>query len=167
MLDMFFGITEAHSRVRRDVIGGLTTFATMSYIVFVRPTVLAMAGMDFGSVLLATCVSSAAACLLMGFLANYPIALAPGMGENFLFTFTVCMAMGFSWQSGLTIVLFSGLLFTALSLFKFREKIMDSLHLFFTNTIPPGRLLQPSLWTAMLSPSRLRATLHRVRPAGG
>ncbi|HOC69171.1 MAG: Guanine/hypoxanthine permease PbuG [Candidatus Hydrogenedentes bacterium ADurb.Bin101] len=138
MLDKFFGITEAHSTVRREVIGGLTTFATMSYIVFVQPTVLAMAGMDFGSVLLATCVSSAAACLLMGFLANYPIALAPGMGENFLFTFTVCMAMGFSWQSGLTIVLFSGLLFTALSLFKFREKIMDVFPLCLKNAIGPA-----------------------------
>lgn len=138
MLDKFFGITEAHSTVRREIIGGLTTFATMSYIVFVQPTVLTMAGMDFGSVLLATCVSSAVACLLMGVLANYPIALAPGMGENFLFSFTVCMAMGFSWQSGLTIVLFSGVLFTALSLFKFRQKIMDVFPLCLKNAIGPA-----------------------------
>jgi len=138
MLDKYFGITAAGSTLRREVTGGLTTFATMSYIVFVQPTVLAMAGMNFGSVLLATCVSSALACLLMGFLANYPVALAPGMGENFLFTFTVCMAMGFSWQSGLTIVLFSGLLFTALSLFSFREKIMDVFPPCLKNAIGPA-----------------------------
>lgn len=138
MLDRYFGITSAGSTLRREVIGGLTTFATMSYIVFVQPTVLSMAGMDFGSVVLATCVSSALACLLMGFLANYPIALAPGMGENFLFVFTVCMAMKFSWQSALTIVLLSGLAFTALSLFRFREKIMDVFPLCLKNAIGPA-----------------------------
>lgn len=138
MLDKYFGITRAGSTVRREMMGGLTTFATMSYIVFVQPTVLAMAGMDFGSVLLATCISSAVGCFLMGLLANYPIALAPGMGENFLFTFTVCIAMGFSWQSGLTIVLFSGLLFTLLSLFSFREKVMDMFPLCLKNAIGPA-----------------------------
>ena len=138
MLDNFFGVTPAGSTVRREVMGGLTTFATMSYIVFVQPTVLAMAGMDFGSVLLATCISSAVGCFLMGLLANYPIALAPGMGENFLFTFTVCIAMGFSWQSGLTIVLFSGLLFTLLSLFSFREKVMEMFPLCLKNAIGPA-----------------------------
>ena len=125
MLDNFFKISESGSTVRREIIGGFTTFATMSYIVFVQPTILAMAGMDLGSVLLATCLSSAAACFLMAFLANYPIALAPGMGENFLFVFTVCLTMGFSWQAGLAIVFIAGLLFTALSLFSFREKILD------------------------------------------
>jgi len=125
MLDSFFGITRSGSTLRREVVGGFTTFATMSYIVFVQPTVLAMAGMNLGSVLLATCLSSAAACFLMGILANYPIALAPGMGENFLFVFTICGTMGFAWPSALAIVFISGALFTLLSLFSFREKILD------------------------------------------
>lgn len=138
MLDRFFKISESASTLRREIIGGFTTFATMSYIVFVQPTILTMAGMDFGSVLLATCLSSAAACFLMAFLANYPIALAPGMGENFLFVFTVCMTMGFSWQAGLAIVFIAGVLFVFLSLFSFREKILDVFPLCLKDAIGPG-----------------------------
>ncbi|MCX5757955.1 MAG: NCS2 family permease, partial [Candidatus Hydrogenedentes bacterium] len=121
-LDQYFGITSSGSSIRREVVGGLTTFATMSYIVFVQPTVLSMAGMDFGSVLIATCLSSAFACVFMGVLARYPLALAPGMGENFLFAFTVCSTfpggMRFSWQAGLMIVFISGVLFMLLSIFR-------------------------------------------------
>ncbi len=86
-LKRYFGIGENSVTFRREIIGGVTTFATMSYIVFVQPTVLATTGMSFGSVLLATCISSAIGCFLMGILARYPFALAPGMGENFLFAF--------------------------------------------------------------------------------
>ncbi len=122
--------------------GGVTTFATMSYIVFVQPTVLAACGMPFGSVLVATCLSSAVACLLMGLVARYPFALAPGMGENFFFAFTVCStfpgAMGFSWQAGLTIVLISGVLFLFLSLFGVREKLLDVLPECLKNAIGPA-----------------------------
>lgn len=124
-LSRYFGVAEAGSTVRREVSGGVTTFATMSYIIFVQPTVLAMAGMDFGGVLAATCLSAAVGCFLMGFLARYPFALAPGMGENFLFVFTVCLGMKFSWQAALGIVFISGALFVALSLFKIREKVLD------------------------------------------
>ncbi|MCK5861689.1 MAG: NCS2 family permease, partial [Candidatus Hydrogenedentes bacterium] len=124
-INKYFKVEEAGSTVRREILGGATTFATMSYIIVVQPTVLAMAGMDFASVLLATCISSAVGCFLMGFLANYPFALAPGMGQNFLFSFTICLGMGFSWQSGLAIVLCSGIIFTLLSLLGFREKILD------------------------------------------
>jgi AGZA family xanthine/uracil permease-like MFS transporter len=142
-LDRFFGIQEAGSTVRREIIGGITTFATMSYIVFVQPTVLSAAGMPFGSVLLATCIASALACFLMGLLANYPVALAPGMGENFLFAFTVCGAvalggMGFSWQAGLAIVLIEGLLFVLLSLFGAREKLIGVLPDCLKNAIGPA-----------------------------
>ncbi len=137
-LEKQFGVTQAGSTVRREIVGGATTFATMSYIIFVQPTVLAMAGMDFGSVVLATCISSAIACFLMGVLANYPFALAPGMGQNFLFSFTICLGMGFSWQAALTVVLFSGIIFTALSLFQFREKVIDILPLCLKNAIGPG-----------------------------
>lgn len=138
MFEQFFGIAAAGSSIRREVVGGLTTFATMSYIIFVQPTVLAMAGMNFGSVLLATCISSAIACFLMGFLANYPFALAPGMGENFLFSFTICRAMGFSWQAALTIVFVSGVIFVCLSLFKIREKVLDVFPACLKNAIGPA-----------------------------
>jgi len=138
MLNRYFKIEEAGSTVQRELLGGATTFATMSYIIFVQPTVLVMAGMDFGSVLLATCISSAMGCFLMGFLANYPFALAPGMGENFLFSFTICLGMGFSWQAGLTIVLLSGLIFVFLSLFRFREKVLDVFPACLKNAIGPA-----------------------------
>jgi AGZA family xanthine/uracil permease-like MFS transporter len=101
-----------------------------------------MAGMDFGSVLMATCLSSAFGCILMGVLARYPFALAPGMGENFLFAFTVCSTfpggMGFSWHAGLTIVLISGLLFLLLSIFRTREKVLEVLPQCLTNSIGPA-----------------------------
>jgi len=142
IVDRYFGIAAAGSSVRREVVGGLTTFATMSYIVFVQPTVLSMAGMDFGSVLMATCLSSAFACVLMGVLAKYPFALAPGMGENFLFAFTVCSTfpggMRFSWQAGLTIVFISGILFMLLSIFRTREMILAVLPQCLTNSIGPA-----------------------------
>lgn len=137
-IDRFFGIRESGSTVQREVIGGLTTFATMSYIVFVQPTVLQIAGMPGGSVLLATCLSSAVACLLMGFVARYPFALAPGMGENFFFSFTIVLTMGFSWQAGLAIVFIAGLLFLVLSLFGTRERLMRVLPDCLKNSIGPG-----------------------------
>lgn len=137
-IDGFFGITSSGSTVRREIIGGITTFATMSYIVFVQPTVLSMAGMDFGSVLVATCVSAALGSLFMGLIARYPFALAPGMGENFLFTFTVCLTMGFSWQAGLAIVFISGVLFILLSLFRTREMIMEVFPDCLKNAIGPA-----------------------------
>ncbi|MBI2435950.1 MAG: NCS2 family permease [Candidatus Hydrogenedentes bacterium] len=97
----------------------------MSYIIFVQPTVLAIAGMDFSSVLVATCLSSAIGSVYMGLIAKYPFALAPGMGANFLFAFTVCVDQGFSWQAALTIVFFSGILFLLLSVFRTREKVLE------------------------------------------
>ncbi len=126
-LNRFFEIEENASTVRREVIGGLTTFATMSYIVFVQPTIMSIAGMPFGSALLATCLASAVGCFLMGFIARYPFALAPGMGANFFFAFAVCGTMGFSWQAGLSMGFIAGLLFLFLSLFGARERLMEIL----------------------------------------
>lgn len=137
-LERYFRTEENGSTVSREIVGGLTTFATMSYIVFVQPTVLALAGMPFGSVLLATCLSAAAACLLMGVFARYPYALAPGMGENFLFAFTVCGTMGFTWPAGLAIVFVSGLLFLLLSVFGVRETAMAALPECLRNAIGPA-----------------------------
>jgi AGZA family xanthine/uracil permease-like MFS transporter len=113
----------------REVISGVTTFMTMSYIIFVQPAVLSACGMDFGAVMVATCLSSAIATFVMGFLANYPIALAPAMGHNFYFAFTVCgtVAMGglgFRWETALAAVFVSGALFLILSFWGMREFIM-------------------------------------------
>jgi len=131
-LDTHFGIEAAGSTVRREVLAGLTTFATMSYIVFVQPTVLSQCGMDFGGVLIATCIAAEIACLAMGLYARYPIALAPGMGENFYFAVIVCGpvaagGMGYSWQTALAAVFVSGVAFLFLSFFGFRERIVDAI----------------------------------------
>ncbi|MEM7202724.1 MAG: NCS2 family permease [Planctomycetota bacterium] len=100
-LDAWFDLRRRGTTVRREVGAGLTTFLTLSYALFVQPAVLAGAGMDPGGVLFATCVASAVACLAMAVLANSPIALAPAMGHNFFFAFTICGTLGFTWQQGL------------------------------------------------------------------
>ena len=130
-LTEFFQLQANNTTVRREVIGGITTFLAMSYIIFVNPGVLSQAGMDFRSVMYATCLASALATFLMGALANYPVALAPGMGENFLFVFTLCGAVplgfGLTWQQALAAVLVAGLFFIALTLSGLRSKIIDSI----------------------------------------
>lgn len=114
-LDSFFKLEENKTTVRREFIGGATTFMTMSYIIFFQPALLSTLGMDKGAVMVATCLSSAIATLLMGLLARYPIALAPGMGLNVFFTVTVCQTMGYSWQVALGAVFISGTIFVLFS----------------------------------------------------
>lgn len=131
MLERWFRLKESGTTIRREIASGLTTFMAMSYIIFVQPTVLSACGMDFGAVMIATCISSAVATILMGLLANYPIALAPAMGHNFYFAFTVCGAavaggMGYSWEVALGAVFISGALFIILSFVGFRVKIIDA-----------------------------------------
>ena len=125
-LDARFGLTAAGTTVRREVGAGLTTFATLSYILFLQPVLLARVGMPAGGVLFATCVASAVACFVMARFGNYPVALAPGMGTNFFFVFTVCEGMGFSWQQALAANLLSGLLFLLLIPTGFRERVMEA-----------------------------------------
>jgi len=127
MLEKIFKLSELNTNLRREFIGGSTTFMTMAYIIFVQPTVLSAAGMDFGSVLLATCISSALAILIMAFYANYPIALAPGMGQNFFFAYTVVLTLGIAWQKALGIVFLAGVVFVILSFFGVREKIVNAI----------------------------------------
>ena len=128
-----FDIKARGSSVGREIIGGLTTFMAMSYILFVQPAVLAKAGMDEGGVFMATCISSAAACILMGLLANYPIALAPGMGQNFFFVFTLCGvgaaagAFSLTWQEALALTVISGLLFLLLSTIGLRSHVLNAI----------------------------------------
>jgi adenine/guanine/hypoxanthine permease len=112
--------------VATELRGGAVTFATMSYIVFVQPAVLAQAGMDFGAVMVATCLSAALATLVMGLWANYPIAEAPLMGENFFFAISVVSLMKVPWPAALGIVFLSGVLFLGLTLLRVREVILDA-----------------------------------------
>jgi AGZA family xanthine/uracil permease-like MFS transporter len=116
-LDRTFRLAENGTTVRRELLGGATTFMTMSYIIFVQPAVLGATGMDKGAVMVATCLASALATLLMGLLARYPIALAPAMGHNVFFAVVVCGAMGFTWQVALGANFLSGLIFIVLALF--------------------------------------------------
>ncbi|WP_417598577.1 NCS2 family permease [Oceanospirillum sp.] len=129
MLEKLFKLSEHNTNVKTEVVAGITTYLTMAYIIFVNPSILKLAGMDYGAVFVATCLAAAIGTLIMGLWANYPIALAPGMGLNAFFTFTVVMEMGYSWESALGAVFFSGLIFTVLSLFKIREWIINSIPL--------------------------------------
>jgi len=127
MLEKLFKLTEHNTNIRQEVIAGITTFLTMAYIIFVNPTMLADAGMDHGAVFVATCIAAAIGCFIMGFIANYPIALAPGMGLNAFFTYTVVLEMGYTWQVALGGVFISGIIFVLLSIFKIREWIINSI----------------------------------------
>src|SRR3954465_7351469 len=126
-LDRFFRLAEHGTNVRTELIAGVTTFLTMVYIVFVNPQILGNAGMDKGAVFVATCIASAVSTLVMAFYANYPIALAPGMGLNAFFAFTVVLTHKYSWQQALAAVFCSGALFFALSMFRVREYIIDAI----------------------------------------
>ncbi|QFT56700.1 NCS2 family permease [Microbulbifer sp. THAF38] len=127
LLEKLFKLSERQTNVRREVIAGVTTFLTMAYIIFVNPNILAAAGMDKGAVFMATCLAAAIGCLIMGLYANYPIALAPGMGLNAFFAYVVVGEMGYSWQVALGAVFISGVVFLLLSIFKLREWIIDSI----------------------------------------
>jgi len=122
-----FDLQAKNTSVRTELVAGASTFMTMSYIIFVQPAVLSICGMDHGAVLVATCVASAIATVLMGTLANYPIALAPAMGHNFFFVFTACGVMGYTWQVALGANFISGALFIFLSLFSFRARLVDAI----------------------------------------
>jgi len=126
-LDRFFKLREHGTSVRIEVIAGITTFMTMAYIIFVQPFVLSAAGMDAGAVMVATCLSAAIATILMGLWARYPIALAPGMGENFFFAFTVVLVMGMSWQKALAAVFVAGVIFLILSFLKVRQALVEAI----------------------------------------
>ena len=126
-LDSYFGLRRQGTSVRTEFIAGLTTFLTMVYIVFVNPSILSKAGMDPGAVFVATCVAAAVSTLVMGLYANYPIALAPGMGLNAFFAFTVVLAYKFTWQQALAAVFCSGVIFFLISVFRIRQYIIDAI----------------------------------------
>jgi AGZA family xanthine/uracil permease-like MFS transporter len=127
VLDRIFGLDKSGSNLRTEFIAGLTTFLTMVYIVFVNPQILGNTGMDKGAVFVATCIASAVSTLVMALYANYPIALAPGMGLNAFFAFTVVLAMKYTWQQALAAVFCSGVIFFLISIFRIREYIINSI----------------------------------------
>jgi AGZA family xanthine/uracil permease-like MFS transporter len=127
IVDRYFRLTENGTDIHTELIAGLTTFLTMVYIVFVNPQILGNAGMDKGAVFVATCIAAAVSTLVMAFYANYPIALAPGMGLNAFFAFTVVLGYKYTWQQALAGVFCSGAIFFLISVFRLREYIINSI----------------------------------------
>jgi len=123
----YFAIEKSGSTFRKEIIAGLTTFLAMAYITVVNPAILSDAGMDFGAVFVATCLAAALGCLLMGVFGRYPIAQAPGMGQNAFFTYAVVLGMGYSWQVALAGVFLSGIIFIAMSVLPIREWLINSI----------------------------------------
>jgi len=126
-ISRYFGLREQGTSVRTEFIAGLTTFLTMVYIIFVNPQILGKTGMDPGAVFVATCIAAAASTLVMALYANYPIALAPGMGLNAFFAFTVVLTDKFTWQQALAAVFCSGVLFFLISVFRLRQYVIESI----------------------------------------
>ncbi len=147
-MDKFFKISERGSNVRTEIVGGVTTFFAMAYIIFVNPNTLcadlgggffpAMPGELWTPVMVATCASAAIGCILTALLANAPFAQAPGMGLNAFFTYTVCLGMGYTWKEALAIVLLSGILFLIIAISPLRSKIISSIPAFLKNAISAG-----------------------------
>jgi adenine/guanine/hypoxanthine permease len=127
LIARYFKLAENQTSVKQEMLGGLTTFVTMAYIIVVNPQILAQAGMPADGVVFATCVSAAVATLVMGLYANYPIALAPGMSLNAYFTYSVCIAMHVPWRTALAVVFCSGVLFLVLTVTRVREQIVNGM----------------------------------------
>ncbi len=137
-MDSFFKLKEHGTNVRTEILAGITTFMTMAYILIVNPLTLEAAGMDFGGVFTATALASILATITMGLVANYPFALAPGMGLNAFFAYTVVLQMGYTWQTALTAVLIEGLIFIGLTFLNVREAIINSIPMNIKKAISVG-----------------------------
>ena len=120
-------LEKAGTNLKTEIVAGITTFLAMAYILAVNPSILSVSGMDGGAVFTATALSAAIATLVMGFVANLPFALAPGMGLNAFLTYTVCLTMGYSWQFALTAIFCEGIIFILLTAFNVREAIVNSI----------------------------------------
>ncbi len=127
MIERYFQLREHETTIRQEFLGGLTTFVTMAYIVVVNPQILSQAGVPMEGVVFATCVSAAAASLVMGLYANYPIALAPGMSLNAYFTYSVCLGMHVPWRTALGVIFLSGVFFLILTVTRLREQIVNGI----------------------------------------
>lgn len=138
MLQKIFGFDKETMTIKKELMGGLTTFLTMAYILAVNPDILGNTGMDKGAVFTATVVSAIVGTLVMAVYAKLPFVLAPGMGLNAFFAFTIVLAMGYSWQFALTAVFLEGLIFILLTITGLRQKIVDSMPLILRRSISPG-----------------------------
>jgi len=138
MLERLFQLKAHNTNVRTEILAGVTTFLAMAYILFVNPSILGETGMDKGAIFVATCLAAAIGSVTMGLIANYPIALAPGMGLNAFFTYTVVLHMGHTWQVALGAVFLSAVLFFLLSIFRIREWIVNSIPLPLRSAIAAG-----------------------------
>jgi AGZA family xanthine/uracil permease-like MFS transporter len=138
LLEKLFALKENGTSLRREFVAGLTNFMTISYIIFVQPSMLSLSGMDYGAVMVATCLSSALATFCMAYFTNYPVVLAPGMGLNAYFVFDLCLGSGVPWQEALGIVFIAGMLFFILSFVGIREAIMNALPYSLQNAIAIG-----------------------------
>ena len=127
MLDNVFKLNINGTNIKKEILAGFTTFITMSYIIFENPQILSTTGMDFGAVFVGTCLAASIACFIMGFIANWPVGLAPGMGLNAFFTYSVVGEMGYSWETALGAVFLSGILFFIMSVTPIRKWIIDSI----------------------------------------
>ena len=129
VLENFFSVSEHQTSIEKEILAGVTTFITMAYIIFVNPQMMAQAGMDYGAIFVGTCLAAAVACLFMGLFANWPVGLAPGMGLNAFFTYTVVGEMGYSWEVALGAVFIAGILFFIMSITPLRRWMLDSIPL--------------------------------------
>ena len=129
MLEKIFELKSNNTSVKKELLAGFTTFVTMAYIIFVNPQMMAISGMDQGASFVATCIAAAVACIFMGFYANWPIGLAPGMGLNAFFTFTVVGELGYSWEIALGAVFLAGILFVVMSITNLRKWMLESIPL--------------------------------------
>ena len=127
MLNNIFKLNISGTNIKREILAGFTTFITMSYIIFVNPQIMSTTGMDFGAVFVGTCLAASIACFIMGFVANWPVGLAPGMGLNAFFTYSVVGEMGYSWETALGAVFLSGILFFIMSVTPLRKWMIDSI----------------------------------------
>ena len=139
MLKKLFGFDPTKTTVRTEIVAGITTFLTMSYILAVNPTMFGqLEGMPGGSVFTSTALAAIIGCLAMAFVGKLPFGLAPGMGLNAFFVYTVCMGMGYSWQFALTAVLIEGLIFIVMTLTNVREAIVNAIPMSLRNAIGAG-----------------------------
>ena len=152
----FFCLAEKNTNVKTEVLAGFTTFFTMAYIIFVNPNMLAETGMSWHGVFVATCLAAAVGTLIMALVANVPYAVAPGMGLNALFTYTICLAGGFVWQEALAMVFICGLINIIITVTKLRKAIVKSIPEGLQNAIGGGI----GLFIAYLSPLVLAVISH-------
>ena len=129
MLEKIFNLKTNNTSLKREILAGITTFVTMSYIIFVNPQMMAESGMDYGASFVGTCIAASLACFFMGLYANWPVGLAPGMGLNAFFTYTVVGGMGYPWEIALGAVFWSGILFTIMSITPLRKWMLEGIPL--------------------------------------